>query len=315
MKKTEAEELLSQLSARQAKSKPAETKHKRLPRKTKLPSQAALTPEEQRHRTRTRKQQQQLARPKVTPELEKQHTVRGRKLPPAKPQRPRKQKRVLTPEELHEIRSAAAKKAASTRKAKEAAMPEEQRKLLHDIRAHRMAVNFAQSQGRTVTGTGAVIDVETGELFSYPPVGGGLRDIVSEDYEAPDESELDISYEDYTPASRIIVNQVRTVIEKGKSFIGGVKGYYQGAVRRNSANLEYMLDTAIAEIGEEAVASRLENAGQSAIEAANGACFDSNDEQVQYYSQRIAEILFGRALNAEESAALTEPYESFEVPF
>lgn len=77
--------------------------------------------------------------------------------------------------------------------------------------------------------------------------------------------------------------------------------------------LQSLLDSAIAQEGEDVVAERLENYAGDIERIINSILYGSDEEQIQFDVVEFATIIKGRSLTAQESSELTDLMESQET--
>ena len=176
----------------------------------------------------------------------------------------------LSEEELHKVRSESAKKAAQTRKQREATdveyakrMQEQRRKALEKAREAKRKKREQEQQEQPNPQTEPEPEEEEPQI--------------DEPQEEPD----------YTPDYSELPSQ-------GDAILANVRAELSGAV--NSHIAQYLLDLLEDEIdanGEDVVIERLATASERAIEMANGASYASDSDDVANCAYSLADLITG----------------------
>ena len=178
----------------------------------------------------------------------------------------------LSEEELHKVRSESAKKAAQTRKQREATdveyakrMQEQRRKALEKAREAKRKKREQEQQELPKPQTEPEIPIEEPEPEEEPQI--------DEPLEVPGYPELP---------------------SQGDAILANVRAELSGAV--NSHIAQYLLDLLEDEIdanGEDVVIERLATASERAIEMANGASYASDSDDVANCAYSLADLITG----------------------
>ena len=234
----------------------------------------------------------------------------------SKPPKPK-----LSEEELHRVRSESAKKAAQTRKEREATdveyakrMQNQRRKALekaHETRRRREQEDLEYKK--------RMDDIRRKSLEKAREVKRNKREKEQQEHQKQNaEPEIPIDEtepreepqkeQDYTPDYSELPSQ-------GDAILANVRSELSGAVNSNIA--QYLLDLLEDEIdsnGEAVVIERLAASSERAIEMANGASYASDSDDVANCAYSLADLITGGDIGAfmaeeiEELAFEDRPY-------